>query len=113
MVPQVMAGTNQYITMIASLVTVLQFILLKDLLWNYTMLFRPMTIVAAYYGLQFLNVFIARSGKQSVIAIVLAICLRFALLSLPLKYRIFVVFGIFRLYVILANPVVYTLIFEL
>ena len=63
MVPQVMAGTNQYITMIASLVTVLQFILLKDLLWNYTMLFGAMTIVAAYCGLQSFNVFIARSGK--------------------------------------------------
>ena len=63
MVPQVMAGTNQYITMIASLVTVLQFVLLKDLLWNYALLFGVMTIVAAYCGLQSLNVYIARSGK--------------------------------------------------
>lgn len=88
MVPQVMAGTNQYITMIASLVTVLQFMLLGDLLWNYAILFGTMTIVAAYCGLKSLNVYIARSGKQSVIAIVLAICLGFALLSLPLKYII-------------------------
>lgn len=88
MVPQVMAGTNQYITMVASIVTAFQFIYIGDLLWYYSFFFGTMTVFAAFLGLQALNQYIKKSGKQSVIAFVLTFCLAFALISLPLNYVI-------------------------
>jgi len=63
MVPQVMAGTNQYITMIASIVTAFQFIYIGDLLWAYAAFFGVMTIISAFFGLKALNMYIAKSGK--------------------------------------------------
>ena len=47
-----------------------------------------MTVTAAFCGLKALNIYLAKSGKQSVIAIVLTFCLTFALISLPLNYLI-------------------------
>lgn len=88
MVPQVMAGTNQYITMVASLATAFQFVYIGDLLWAYAAFFGAMTVTAAFCGLKALNIYLAKSGKQSVIAIVLTFCLTFALISLPLNYLI-------------------------
>jgi len=88
MVPQVMAGTNQYITMVASLATAFQFIYIGELLWAYAAFFGLITVTAAGCGLKALSTYLARSGKQSVIAIVLAFCLTFALISLPLNYLI-------------------------
>lgn len=88
MVPQVMAGTNQYITMVASIVTVFQFIYIGDLLWWYAIIFGSITIVSAFCGLKALNAYLAKSGKQSIIAIILTFVLTFAVISLPLNYVI-------------------------
>lgn len=88
MVPQVMAGTNQYITMVASIVTAFQFIYIGNLLWWYAMFFGGLSVVSAYLGLKSLNIYLAKSGKQSIIAIVLTFCLTFALISLPLNFVI-------------------------
>ena len=63
MIPQVMSGTNQYITMIASIVTAFQFIYIGDLLWVYAAFFGVMTIISAFFGLKALNMYIAKSGK--------------------------------------------------
>lgn len=86
MVPQVMSGTNQYITMIASIAVVFQFIYLDQLHWGYALIFGGVTILAAYTGIQSVNAYIKKSGKQSVIAILLVIVLTMAILSLPLKF---------------------------
>lgn len=88
MVPQVMAGTNQYITLVASIVTALQFVYVGELLWGYAAFFGAITVMSAYLGLKTLNMYLAKSGRQSVIAIVLTFCLAFALISLPLNYII-------------------------
>jgi uncharacterized membrane protein YfcA len=86
MVPQVMSGTNQYITMIASIAVVFQFIYLDQLHWGYALIFGAITVLAAYTGIQSVNAYIKKSGKQSVIAILLVIVLTLAILSLPLKF---------------------------
>jgi len=51
MVPEVMAGTNQYITLVASVVTAFQFIYTAELLWGYAMFFGAITILASGCGL--------------------------------------------------------------
>ena len=82
-----MSGTNQYITMIASIATAIQFILKGELLIGHAILFGLITIFSAYSGLKALNIYITRSGgKQSIIAIILTLVLIIALISLPLKY---------------------------
>jgi len=51
MVPEVMAGTNQYITLVASVATSFQFIYTAELLWGYAMYFGVITILASGCGL--------------------------------------------------------------
>jgi uncharacterized membrane protein YfcA len=51
MVPVIMSATNQYITMIASISVVVQFIYLDQLYWKYSTLFGAVTILAAYTGI--------------------------------------------------------------
>ena len=71
--------------MIASLSVVIQFIYLGRLNWGYAYLFGLVTIFAAYTGIKSINEYVKRSGKQSVIAIMLVIVLVLAILMLPLK----------------------------
>ena len=63
MLPQVMSGTNQFITMIASTSTVLQYVMLNDLLYGYALLYGCITVLAAFGGLKAINVYLARSGR--------------------------------------------------
>ena len=58
-----MSGTNQFITMIASISTVLQYIILNDLLFGYAALYGGITVMAAMGGLKAINMYLARSGK--------------------------------------------------
>jgi len=43
-------------------------------------------LIAAYVGIKAVNSYVEKSGKQSIIAILLVIVLVFALLSLPLNF---------------------------
>lgn len=86
MIPQVMSGTNQYITMIASLSVAIQFIYIGAMNFQYAILFGFLTLIAAYTGITAVNIYVKRSGKQSVIAILLVIVLTLALISLPIDY---------------------------
>jgi len=53
---------------------------------DYSLIFGAITIVAAYIGIQGVNKFVAKSGRQSIIPIILTSILIFALISLPLNY---------------------------
>jgi len=86
MIPQVMSGTNQYITMIASISVAIQFIYIGQMNFSFAILFGFLTLIAAYTGITAVNYYVKRSGKQSVIAILLVIVLTLALISLPIDY---------------------------
>jgi len=83
--PQIMSGTNQYITMIASISVAIQFAWIGDMLWPFALMFGSITLVAAYIGIQSINWYIKKSGKQSIIAFMLVLVLVLALVSLPIK----------------------------
>lgn len=83
--PQIMSGTNQYITMIASISVAIQFAWIGDMLWPFAIMFGVITIIAAYIGIQSINWYIEKSGKQSIIAFMLVLVLVLALVSLPIK----------------------------
>jgi uncharacterized membrane protein YfcA len=85
MIPQVMSGTNQYITMVASISVALQFTMLGQLLLPFALLFGAITLVSVYVGIVGVNAYIKKSGKQSVILILLSVVLTMALVSLPLN----------------------------
>ena len=86
MLPVIVSATNQYITMIASVAVVIQFYVLNMLNIPYSIIFGAITIVAAYLGINAVNKFVAKSGRQSIIPILLTSILVFAVLSLPLNY---------------------------
>ena len=63
MIPQVMSGTNQYITMIASISVAIQFIYLGEMIFSYALIFGGLTLVAAYIGITAVNIYVKKSGK--------------------------------------------------
>lgn len=63
MLPTVMGGTNQYITMIASISVVLQFLNLGMLNVPMALLFGGLALVSAFAGLQAVDVYMAKSGR--------------------------------------------------
>lgn len=83
--PQVMAATNQYITMVSAVSVALQFAMLHDMIWPYAGIFGVSTILAAYLGIRAVQCYIERSGKESIIALLLIIVLSLALISIPIK----------------------------
>ena len=46
-----MSGTNQYITMVAAISVVLQFIFMNELIWSHSLLFGALSLIAAYVGI--------------------------------------------------------------
>jgi uncharacterized membrane protein YfcA len=85
MLPTVMSATNQYITMIASICVAVQFSMNNQMIWPWALTFGVVALVSAYIGIQGVKKVIERSGKQSIIAVILTVVLVIALLSLPLK----------------------------
>lgn len=81
-----MSGTNQYITMIASISVAIQFIYIGAMNFQYAIMFGVLTLIAAYIGITAVNIYVKKSGKQSVIAILLVLVLTMALVSLPIDY---------------------------
>ena len=86
MLPSVMSGTNQYITMIASISVAVQFAFIGQMNPYYAALFGGMTFISAYAGIKSVNIYLKKTGKQSRILICLIICLTLALISLPINY---------------------------
>ena len=84
--PQVMAATNQYITMVSAVSVALQFALMNDMLWPFAGIFGVATIFAAFLGIRAVQWYIQSSGKESIIALLLIIVLCVALISIPIKH---------------------------
>jgi hypothetical protein len=74
--------------MIASISVASQYIFMEQLNIYFSGLFGLITIVAAYVGIKSVNTYIEKSGKQSIIAIILVIVLVLSLVSLPFKFLI-------------------------
>ena len=74
--------------MIASIAVVVQFIYLDQLNWGYATVCGVIAVLAAFTGIFSINIYIKKSGKQSVITILLIIVLVLALVSLPLKFLV-------------------------
>lgn len=88
MIPSIMSNTNQYITMVASLSVTIQFLMRGQLNKHYSLVFGITSFISAFVGLFFVNKYIKKTGKQSLIAIILTLVLVVALLLLPLNYYI-------------------------
>ena len=86
MLPQVIVNTNSYITLIASVTTCLQFLILEELNMYYALVIGIECIICTIIGIQAVNIYIAKSGKQSVIAIALSIVLVICLACLPFHF---------------------------
>ena len=88
MLPSIMSGTNQYITMVASIAVAVQFIYIGYMNYYYAATFGILTLLSAYSGITVVNKIVSKSGKQSVIALLLFIALICAFTCLPLNYII-------------------------
>lgn len=81
-----MSGTNQYITMIASISVAIQFAWIGDMIYSFALIFGLITFVSAYIGITAINIYVKKNGgKQSIIAFMLVLVLVLALVSLPIN----------------------------
>lgn len=85
MLPSVMSSTNQYITMVASISVTIQFAAKGALNWHWAFCFGFIALIGAFIGIQGVKSIIEKSGKQSIITIILTFVLILALVSLPIK----------------------------
>ena len=63
MIPSVMSGTNQYITMIASISVAVQFAFIGQMNPYYAGCFGAITLVSAYIGITAVKMYLAKTGK--------------------------------------------------
>lgn len=80
-----MAATNQFITLVASVAVASQFAYLGVIYWGYALLYMVITILSVWTGIYSVNIYVKKTGKQSIILIILVICLVLAFVSIPLK----------------------------
>ena len=80
-----MSATNQFITLIASIAVASQFAYLQVIYWGYALIYMLITVIAVWIGISMVNVYVKKTGKQSIILIILVICLTLAFVSIPLK----------------------------
>lgn len=81
-----MGGTNQFVTMISSFATVVQYIIRGQLMFAYAGWFALVSSLAAFSGLKAINFYLKKSGRQSVITIILAVLLASSIATLPLNF---------------------------
>lgn len=62
-----------------------QFAYLGVIYWSYCLIFSIITVISAYVGISQVKKYIKRTGKQSIILIMLVFCLSLAFVSIPLK----------------------------
>lgn len=62
--PSIMSGTNQYITMIASVSVAIQFAWIGDMIYSYAILFGVITIISAYIGITAINYYVKKTGGK-------------------------------------------------
>lgn len=86
MIPQVMSGTNQFVGMIATIATSVLYFCNGSLLVGYSSMYGLAALVSTFIGLNAINKYVARSGKQSTISTILAWILTLSTTTLPLKY---------------------------
>lgn len=72
--------------MIACFATAIQFVYIGDMMYWYAAFFGCITLISAFTGLKAINWYTEKSGKESVIAIILVGVLTLAILGLPLNY---------------------------
>lgn len=63
MLPTVMSGTNQYITMIASISVVIQFLNLGMLNVEMSIFFGAIALVSAFTGIKAIDIYVKKSGR--------------------------------------------------
>lgn len=74
--------------MIASVSVVIQFLMAGQLSPDYAKCFGIISFFSAFVGIYFVNKIIQKSGKQSIIAILLTLVLIVAIILLPINYII-------------------------
>lgn len=62
-----------------------QFAYLQLIYWGYAILYMVITVFAVFLGIYSVNIYVKKTGKQSIILIILVICLALAFVSIPLK----------------------------
>ena len=55
------------------------------MIYSYAIIFGVITIIAAYIGITAINMYVKKSGRQSIIAFMLVLVLVLALVSLPIN----------------------------
>ena len=64
-----MSGTNQFVGLVAVLATSILYFLNGGLLLGYSSMYGMAAVLSSFVGIRAINAYVARSGKQSTMAL--------------------------------------------
>lgn len=85
MIPQVMSATQSVLSMTECYAVFMQFEELNEVNVQLSIAFGFLTFVCSFLGIFYVNQFIKKSGRQSIIAVILTVVLCLSLAVMPVK----------------------------
>ncbi|CDW72608.1 UNKNOWN [Stylonychia lemnae] len=86
MLPVLVASTNQYLALISTIAVSFQYWYLGMLNLQYIIVLGSVTVLGCYIGIKQVQVIVQKSGRQSIMVVILAIVLFLSFSMIPVKY---------------------------
>jgi uncharacterized membrane protein YfcA len=83
--PQVASATGMYIVIYSAGAISIQFMLSDALLWDYAIICGISTLIGTYLGISIVNKLVKRTGRQSLLVLILAVLITMSLIIIPIN----------------------------
>jgi uncharacterized membrane protein YfcA len=83
MLPTVSSATGMYLVMFSSLSTVTQFVIMGHFFWYYAIWLGAFSIIGTIFGIIVVNRVVKRTGKQSIVVLLLVTLIYASLVAMP------------------------------
>eukprot|EP00347_Sterkiella_histriomuscorum_P014754 403359664 len=86
MLPVIVASTNQYLALISTIAVSSQYWYLGMMNWQYCSVFGFLGIIGSYIGIKVVMKIVQKSGRQSIMVVILAFVLFTSFILVPIRY---------------------------
>lgn len=83
--PSIASATGMYIVMYSAGAITLQFIMTNELLWDYSLVCGLSTILGTYLGISLINRLVKKTGRQSLLILVLCLLILVSIIVIPIN----------------------------
>jgi len=83
--PSIASSTGMYIVMYSAGAITTQYVITNELLWDYALVCGLSTIMGTYFGISVINKIVKKTGRQSILILVLAILIVISVIVIPIN----------------------------